>query len=540
MAIRSGVSLLVKAQEIGVTGRLAMGATTATFAAKPIMPHLREHQAGLGLTDAAAQWYQVEVEGDAASTWEACHAMLRHGLGVAGGPGVIFAEPDFTTRWPTDADRPPEAMALAASCDAAAPQDSRFPREPEDLWYRDPAHGGFEAAIAALDAIPPAKRSTIRVAHLDTGYDPSHAALPAGLRRDLQRNFVAGEDERDATDEVHGPLTNRGHGTGTMSVLAGRDPTDPHRTVGAAPFVEVVPIRVANRVVLFSNSSVARALDYVLSLKDTPDRIDVVTMSMGGLASQAWAEGVNALYEAGIFVVTAAGNNFANLPTRNIVFPARFNRVVAACGIMANGTPYADLAPRLMAGNYGPASKMTTAIAASTPNLPWARLGCEKIVDHDGCGTSAATPQVAAAASIWLAAHRKEARYAEPWMLVEAVRAALFGSARAADQVHCGRGSIDAAKMVGVKPAAATALVKQPVDKADFAFLRVLLGVGVAAPDRQQQAMLELEALQLSQSAAIEQILPDPDDPSPDPARRAALTAALAADPRASRALRAV
>ncbi len=543
MAVRSGIALLVKARGIGAAGQLAMGATSATFTATPIMPHLQHHQAGLGLTDAAAQWYQVEVVGDAASAWEACHAMLRHGLGpgvagAAGDQGVVFAEPDFTTRWPTDADRTPEAMALAASCAAPAAQDPRFPRAPCDLWYRDPGHGGFDAAMAALDAVPPAKRSTIRVAHLDTGYDPAHAALPATLRRDLQRNFVAGEDEHDATDDVRGPLTNRGHGTGTMSVLAGRDPADPTRTIGAAPFVEVVPIRVANRVVLFSSSAVARALDYVLSLKDTPDRIDVVTMSMGGLASQAWAEGVNALYEAGIFVVTAAGNNFANLPTRNIVFPARFNRVVAACGIMADGTPYADLAPLLMAGNYGPPSKMATAIAASTPNLPWARLGCEQIVDHDGRGTSAATPQVAAAAAIWLAAYRKSTTYAAPWMLVEAVRAALFGSARAADLVHCGRGSIDAAKMIGVKPAAATALVKQPVDKADFAFLRVLLGIGLAAPDPQQQAMLELEALQLSQSAEIERIMPDPGDPSPDPALRATLAAALAADPRASRALR--
>ena len=56
---------------------------------------------------------------------------------------------------------------------------------------------------------------------------------------------------------------------------------------------------------------------------------------MGGLALQAWADAVNALYELGIFIVTAAGNNFGNLPTRNIVYPARFKRVVAACGVMA-------------------------------------------------------------------------------------------------------------------------------------------------------------------------------------------------------------
>ncbi|MFX7878711.1 S8 family serine peptidase, partial [Acinetobacter baumannii] len=89
------------------------------------------------------------------------------------------------------------------------------------------------------------------------------------------------EDLHDASDQVDGPLTNRGHGTGTLGILAGRDPADPTRTIGGAPFVEIVPIRVADRVVLFSNSAIARALDYVFSLKDDPEkRIDIVTMSM--------------------------------------------------------------------------------------------------------------------------------------------------------------------------------------------------------------------------------------------------------------------
>ena len=39
-----------------------------------------------------------------------------------------------------------------------------------------------------------------------------------------------------------------------------------------------------------------------------------------------------------------------------------------------------------MAGNYGPDAKMTTAIAAYTPNVPWARFGQPKVVDFDGEG----------------------------------------------------------------------------------------------------------------------------------------------------------
>jgi hypothetical protein len=71
---------------------------------------------------------------------------------------------------------------------------------------------------------------------------------------------------------------------------------------------------------------------------------------------------------------------------------------------MADGRPYIrDAVPaHRMAGNYGPNSKMDTALAAYTPNMPWAEINCPTIVDMDGAGTSAATPQIAAAAALWL------------------------------------------------------------------------------------------------------------------------------------------
>ena len=97
---------------------------------------------------------------------------------------------------------------------------------------------------------------------------------------------------------------------------------------------------------------------------------------------------------------------------------------------MADGRAYAGLQTGTMQGNYGPPSKMQTALGAYTPNVPWALIDCGKIVDMDGAGTSAATPQVAAAAALWLAEHRQAVGgYTQPWMRVEAVRRALFSSA---------------------------------------------------------------------------------------------------------------
>src|SRR5262249_43700652 len=268
----------------------------------------------------------------------------------------------------------------------------------------------------------------VRIAHLDTGYDPNHETKPLFLLtkdpKNLQRNFVEADLPNDATDHTAGVLTNLGHGTGTLGILAGAAVNG--TMLGGAPFLDIIPIRVANSVVLFENSTIAKAFDYVHGLySNQSTRAHVITMSMGGLASQAWADAVNALYELGVFIVTAAGNNFGNLPTKNIVYPARFKRVVAACGVMADGRPYTDLPINLMAGNYGPPSKMATAIAAFTPNTPWARLGCSQIVDHNGSGTSSATPQVAASAALWIQKFKSAWEgYPEGWMRVEAVRGA--------------------------------------------------------------------------------------------------------------------
>ena len=77
-----------------------------------------------------------------------------------------------------------------------------------------------------------------------------------------------------------------------------------------------MPIRVADSVVLFKNSAIAKAFDYVHELcASRGKRIDIIHHEHGRRASQAWADAVNALYEAGVFIVTAAGNNFGNLPT---------------------------------------------------------------------------------------------------------------------------------------------------------------------------------------------------------------------------------
>ena len=161
--------------------------------------------------------------------------------------------------------------------------------------------------------------------------------------------------------------------------------------------------------------------------------------------------------EARVLTFTSLFGDLAERRTPT-VDPARFGRVVAACGVMPDQRPYADLSMNLLAGNYGPADKMQTAVAAYTPNVPWARFGGSKIVDWDGNGTSAATPQIAAAAALWIQKNRKEyEKYLHGWQRVEAVRAALFEKAKidANYAKFFGRGKLAAKDMLDAAPAPA-------------------------------------------------------------------------------------
>ena len=532
MADDQNPAILVKAPPLGAVVEQRLGLTRVRLAAEPLFEHIpAERSTAFGAAGGDVAWQRLSLEaGDDRNLWDLAHAMTRRGSGFgAAGEGAVFAEPDLLHQWKT----PPSAPAGLGAAATPEPQRTNFPRIPGDnLWFRDVNHSGFNAIPGGA-----AVGAGARIAHFDTGYDPDHATLPKHLLTGAARNFVERDRPTDAVDRAEaGALQNPGHGTGTLAILASGQ-------YGGAPGAEVVPIRIANGVVLFSTSAFARALDHVYGLRGDPaTRIDVITMSMGGLASQAWAEAINRLYDAGVFIVTAAGNNFGNLPTRNVVFPARFKRVLSACGVMADGSPYADLGLDRMAGNYGPDSKMKTALSAPTPNVPWAVRGGGALVNWSGQGTSCATPQIAAAAAIWIAKNRVALdAYPKPWMRVEAVRRALFDSATPAGLGKLGRGLLQADEALALAPAIAAQLKQEESASAEFAFLRLLLGLGAAAPDPARMAMLELEALQLSQSAAIEELLPDPDQPpaSLTTAQRRKIAQALADQPGASRQLKA-
>lgn len=492
-----------QAPSLRISARLGMNGPALTFAVKPLFRSIGAAGArGVAASGGAWQIAEASAQLDPGEAWDHCHDIL------AANPNAVAVEPDLVQQWPVAAPTD-SGQKFGAAAGGPHPQDigNGYAGVADDnYWFRNNSHNQMDSAFAQTNG-----GAGVRIAHLDTGYDPNHKSLPKNLRQNLAKNFVDSDYPNDATDKSDGLFNNFSHGCGTLSILAGA--TVPGlRPFGCAPNADIVPVRVANRVVLFSNSSIAQGLDYVHSLRNSDDtRVHVVSMSMGGLPSRSWADAINALYEAGVVVVTAAGNNYGNLPTHVVVYPARFGRVIAACGVMADGVPYANLPVKRMAGNYGPDAKMGTAIAAYTPNVPWARFGEPTVVDFTGNGTSSATPQVAAAAALWIEKHRSDLNnYREDWMRVEAVRKALFESAAkgaAAFAPELGNGMLRAADALSRPAAPASQLTQTPADGADFAFLKLLLGdsgPAFAAVGPSKAAMLDLEATQVAAKAGLD------------------------------------
>lgn len=313
-----------------------------------------------------------------------------------------------------------------------------IPGPDQFAWYLEDDRSQLRKAYNLLGKDVP----SIKIGHLDTGV-AKHEALPENLLVNEGYDFKEGKkDPSDPMNYSRNDTRLPGHGVGTMTILAGKDIRNSKEEllpIGGNPSASVVPIRVGNSPVNVLTRRMGKAFMHALD-----KNCEVISMSMGGVPSRLTAKAINKLYENGVVVVTAAGNNYKrklvnNLITKSVVYPARFSRVIAVSGITGDYKPYwkkknEHLPGKVMQGNWGPKKAMKTAVSAFTPNVPWA-IGDPKVEGKlfrkSGGGTSAATPQVAAAASLYLAKYKEDIEKLigrEDWLKTEIVRQAIFQS----------------------------------------------------------------------------------------------------------------
>jgi subtilisin family serine protease len=152
---------------------------------------------------------------------------------------------------------------------------------------------------------------------IDTGINYNHEDLAANMGRDLDgfygRNCVTGA--LDPND----PLDDRGHGThvaGTIGAV-GRQ----RRGCGRRELERQTPaVKVLNNQGVGSEAEIIAGLNYVLGQKNGGLNVRVANMSLGGWwtpvadpYTDPYGFALNALCNAGVLVVVAAGNEYQDI-----------------------------------------------------------------------------------------------------------------------------------------------------------------------------------------------------------------------------------
>lgn len=307
----------------------------------------------------------------------------------------------------------------------------------------------------AVGGLGAARWLSVRVGHIDTGYTEQPALGPwqggssRVLRTDLDANFFnsPNEDPLSALEPDHAdgfPF----HGTRTLCTLAGNAPDAPVRPFyGAAPGVEVVPIRDTNSILVDDQQpAVCAGIRHAVT---AGCRVITISQGITLLPMPCVQQALDEAYENGVIVVAAAGQYYLF----GVVAPARLKHSIAVGGTVPGFRPW-------LASCSGPEVDISAPAEPIRVASTVYKAGYQFVFGESN-GTSYATPLVAGTAALWLArwGDALDAQYPEKWQRVEAFRLVLRSAAHVPpgwDTQRHGAGVLDALATVSMNlPAAA-------------------------------------------------------------------------------------
>lgn len=219
------------------------------------------------------------------------------------------------------------------------------------------------------------KGENIRIAVLDTGC--AHLTHP-----DL-RDAV--EKARDFTGSQSGFTDVAGHGSHVCGVVAARENSS--GVIGVAPQSKLLIAKVLDDNGSGKMAYIVKGIEWAIS-----ERVDIISMSLGSSQGHPKLEAAcKKAYEAGIFIVAAAGNEGPSLDT--VGYPARYETTVSVGSIDR----------RRKISRFSSRGRRVDVVAPGDGILScYPPRGLAKL-----SGSSQATPFVAGVLALALAKHKK-------------------------------------------------------------------------------------------------------------------------------------
>jgi len=210
---------------------------------------------------------------------------------------------------------------------------------------------------------------------IDTGHDQGHADLPSVPGDNCWGTYLGCTDTVGHGTHVLGDLTARDNTTGAVGVAPGLDGSDVY--VWAA----------CQSSTYCDTNEIAMALDSASAWE-----VDVVSMSLGGAYDTGIANAAAGAWGNDVFLVAAAGNDTGS----TVIYPAGLSSVLGVSGVRTDSS-FASTSPCNIASGHG------VHVDLSAPF--WSYNAEPGDTYSTMCGTSMATPHVAAAAAMIRAEH---------------------------------------------------------------------------------------------------------------------------------------